>query len=59
MLLSRRGKGLKDLVGVLREYSGNIELPERKEDEEEREPTESEVQKGVLEGLTEFLESVA
>lgn len=59
MLLSRRGKGLKDLVGVLREYSGNIQLSERGEEEGEREPTESEVQKGVLEGLTEFLESVA
>lgn len=66
MLLSRRSKSLKDLVGVLAEYRDNINVSQVEgeesgtgEKEGEKEPTEAEVQKGILGQLVEWLESVA
>lgn len=61
MLLSRRSKSLKDLVQILSEYRENINTTttEDEDKEEEREPTEAEVQKGILGSLVEWLESVA
>ncbi|GAA5882380.1 hypothetical protein JCM16303_004097 [Sporobolomyces ruberrimus] len=66
MLLSRRSKSLKDLVGVLAEYRDNINVSQVEgeesgtgEKEGDKEPTEAEVQKGILGQLVEWLESVA
>ncbi|GAA5966706.1 hypothetical protein JCM3765_007605 [Sporobolomyces pararoseus] len=63
MLLKRRDKSLKDLVVTLKEYRDNINIEELggegQEDLSEREPSEAEVQKGILGNLVEWLESVA
>ncbi|GAA5922059.1 hypothetical protein JCM1841_003137 [Sporobolomyces salmonicolor] len=65
MLLSRRDKSLKDTVAVLSEYRDNINVDgtagaapgEIKE--EDREPTEGEMQRAILDELVRYLESIA
>lgn len=59
MLLKRRSKSLKDLVVTLKEYRDNINIEETIEGDEDRDPSEAEVQKGILGNLVEWLESVA
>ncbi|GJN88169.1 hypothetical protein Rhopal_001134-T1 [Rhodotorula paludigena] len=57
MLLSRRGKSLRDIVAVLDEYRANIGVDE--DLPEDAPPTEGEERRAILEQLGQYLDSVA
>lgn len=57
MLLSRRGKSLRDVVAVLDEYRANIGVDE--DLPEDAPPTEGEERRAILEQLGQYLDSVA
>ncbi|GAA5864687.1 hypothetical protein JCM1840_002201 [Sporobolomyces johnsonii] len=65
MLLSRRDKSLKDTVAVLSEYRDNINVDDAAQvasgeiGEEDRAPTEGEMQRAILDELVRYLESIA